>query len=330
MRRAGYAVRVLPVEGGSWEENPTDACLEFIRRDLRWCQGNMQYLRLLGLPGLRPVSRVQLVLAILMFLASPAWVALMTLSGPALRSGRRPRGPWWTADLGLDALRSHHDHGLRPQARDPDRSAPDPGRPAGLWWRLARPDKHPDGGPGLHPAGPGDGHCPQPVYRRTDDGARAWPGEPSAAPATGSTWGEALTELWPQTLVGLSALLWLGATAGAMAFWFSPFFLGALLAVPLAVVSATPWLGRHLTRLGLWRIPEETAPEPLLRALGLSALAALQSNQSHTTTDARLSPSGQQVGQQGDLVTGGGRHLVTVRPGALATAGAGPGSTRDQ
>ena len=50
MRRAGYEVRVLPVEGMSWEENPP-TLIEYIRRDLRWCQGNMQYWRLAGLAG---------------------------------------------------------------------------------------------------------------------------------------------------------------------------------------------------------------------------------------------------------------------------------------
>ena len=44
MRRAGYEVRVLPDESGSWEENPP-TMFEFSTRDLRWCQGNMQYLQ---------------------------------------------------------------------------------------------------------------------------------------------------------------------------------------------------------------------------------------------------------------------------------------------
>ncbi|MDN3721688.1 glucans biosynthesis glucosyltransferase MdoH [Roseibium salinum] len=77
MRRAGYEVRVLPLETGSYEVNPPHL-LEFIRRDLRWCQGNLQYRRLLTLPGLKPVSRAQLVLAILMFLGSPAWIGFMS------------------------------------------------------------------------------------------------------------------------------------------------------------------------------------------------------------------------------------------------------------
>ena len=67
MRRAGYEVRVLPDEDLGWEENPP-TLLEFIRRDIRWCQGNMQYWHFLALPGLKFVSRYQLAFAILMFL----------------------------------------------------------------------------------------------------------------------------------------------------------------------------------------------------------------------------------------------------------------------
>ena len=78
MRRAGYEVRVLPEERGSWEENPP-TMLEFARRDVRWCQGNMQYLKLLNLPGLYPMSRFQLVWAILMFIGIPAWTLMIAL-----------------------------------------------------------------------------------------------------------------------------------------------------------------------------------------------------------------------------------------------------------
>src|SRR6202165_4831266 len=73
MRAAGYAVRVLPQEDLGWEENPP-TLLEFVRRDLRWCQGNMQYWRFLALPGAKPVSRYQLALGMLMFIGSPGAV----------------------------------------------------------------------------------------------------------------------------------------------------------------------------------------------------------------------------------------------------------------
>jgi membrane glycosyltransferase len=76
MRRAGYEVRVYPLEDESYEENPP-TLIDFIGRDLRWCAGNMQYLSLLSLPGLKFTSRVQLCLAILMFTGAPAWALLM-------------------------------------------------------------------------------------------------------------------------------------------------------------------------------------------------------------------------------------------------------------
>ncbi|MEP3266265.1 MAG: glucans biosynthesis glucosyltransferase MdoH [Hyphomicrobiales bacterium] len=79
MRRAGYECRVLAEEGGSYEENPPHI-LEFIRRDLRWCHGNMQYLKLLSEPDLKPTSRVQLVLAILMFTSAPAWMTFVSVA----------------------------------------------------------------------------------------------------------------------------------------------------------------------------------------------------------------------------------------------------------
>ena len=69
---------MLPEEIGSWEENPP-TLLDFMRRDLRWCQGNLQYLRLLGMPGLQPISRFQLAWAILMFIGIPAWTLLIAL-----------------------------------------------------------------------------------------------------------------------------------------------------------------------------------------------------------------------------------------------------------
>ena len=99
MRAAGYDVRVLPQEDLGWEENPP-TLLEFIRRDLRWCQGNMQYWRFLWLPGLKPVSRYQLALAILMFIGSPAWIGLLVLGTLAVAFSDTPAS-FIRADAGM-------------------------------------------------------------------------------------------------------------------------------------------------------------------------------------------------------------------------------------
>ncbi len=78
MRRAGFEVRVYPYEDSSWEENPP-TLTEYIRRDLRWCEGNLQYINLITLPHLKLISRLQLTLAIFMFLGSPAWILMMVI-----------------------------------------------------------------------------------------------------------------------------------------------------------------------------------------------------------------------------------------------------------
>ncbi len=49
---------------------------------------------------------------------------------------------------------------------------------------------------------------------------------------------------------------------------------GPLLAVPLAVITAWPSLGSALARIGVGRLPEETAPPSALAALALPALTA--------------------------------------------------------
>ena len=97
MRRAGYEVRVYPIEDQSWEENPP-TLVEFLQRDLRWCAGNMQYVHLLSMPGLKFTSRVQLLLAILMFTGAPAWMLLI-----GLVVWRFGSDPWliWTIDTSL-------------------------------------------------------------------------------------------------------------------------------------------------------------------------------------------------------------------------------------
>src|SRR5262249_5221156 len=76
MRRAGYEVRVLRDRARAWEQTPPTPA-EFLRRDLRWCQGNMQYWPFLRWPGMKFVSRYQLIFAILMFIGSPAWIGML-------------------------------------------------------------------------------------------------------------------------------------------------------------------------------------------------------------------------------------------------------------
>lgn len=76
MRRAGYQVWDLPCGEGSFEELPSNV-FDYARRDRRWCQGNLQHLRLLTEPGLHPVSRLHLLFGALAFIVSPLWLCLL-------------------------------------------------------------------------------------------------------------------------------------------------------------------------------------------------------------------------------------------------------------
>jgi len=49
---------------------------------------------------------------------------------------------------------------------------------------------------------------------------------------------------------------------------------GPALAIPFAMISASPWLGRLSTRIGIGRIPEEIARPAELQALALTATEA--------------------------------------------------------
>jgi membrane glycosyltransferase len=78
LRRAGWSVRFLPRIRGSYEETPA-TLIDHILRDRRWCQGNLQHLRLLSARGFRAVSRFHLLHGAIGYLMSPIWFALLVM-----------------------------------------------------------------------------------------------------------------------------------------------------------------------------------------------------------------------------------------------------------
>ncbi|MEM6276974.1 MAG: glucans biosynthesis glucosyltransferase MdoH [Pseudomonadota bacterium] len=78
LRRAGWSVRFEPRVTGSFEETP-QTLIDYALRDRRWCQGNLQHLRLLTARGFHPVSRFHLLQGAFAFLLSPAWFVLLVI-----------------------------------------------------------------------------------------------------------------------------------------------------------------------------------------------------------------------------------------------------------
>jgi membrane glycosyltransferase len=79
MRRAGWHVWVVYDMPGSWEEMPP-TLLEELRRDRRWCHGNLQHSRLFLAQGLHPAHRALFMAGVMSYVSSALWFAFLLLS----------------------------------------------------------------------------------------------------------------------------------------------------------------------------------------------------------------------------------------------------------
>ena len=253
IRRAGYEVRVMAEESQSFEENPP-SLVDFIRRELRWMNGNLQYLRLLRMPGLKPVSRIQLVLAILMYVSAPAWMAFI-LIGAAMMAlpGQLNAVP---AVTGLALFATILTLSLSPKIM-------------GLAQVLARPERRAAYGGGTRVA---IGGLIEMVFSMLTApivalaltrfaiglmfGQRiGWSAQQRSRDRL--EWSEAARVLWPQSVIGLALCVWFATFAPWALIFGAPILLALGGAIPIAVLSAQPSLGRWSRRTGLFDIPED-------------------------------------------------------------------------
>jgi membrane glycosyltransferase len=263
MRRAGFECRVLPQESGSYEDNPP-TLLEFTRRDLRWCQGNMQYWALLGMKGLKPMSRFQLLWAIMMFIGVPAFTAIIGLSALKPLDGEDINAFPAASALGLYAvfLAMY----LAPKLVGFVDIALTPGG-------LAR-----YGGARRFLAGAllelgfsfllGAATTLRTslfMFGLLFGRSVIWNGQ--ARDAHALSLATATRGLWPQMVFGLFLFATAAVLAPGVILWSLPLTAGYLLAVPFAIVSASPALRMWLARNGLCALPEDLEPPAILTAL---------------------------------------------------------------
>jgi membrane glycosyltransferase len=269
MRRAGYEVRIYPQEDSSWEENPP-TLTEYIHRDLRWCEGNLQYVNLLTLNNLRPVNRFQLILAIAMFFGSPAWIALILFFTIAIGMSATP-----AALVDVDYFSILLIVTL-------------------VMWYLPKI------------AGAVDVLLQTPKSKSFGGRLRfsislllemmfsllmtpiAWLNHTififSLAFGKKGGWSaqtrddhsisalQALQQFWLHTLLGLTLASILYFTHPETLVYGILFFGGLVFAIPLAIITSQPWLGSLMIRSQLLSLPEEIMPPAELSPLQLSAL----------------------------------------------------------
>ncbi|TLU72340.1 glucans biosynthesis glucosyltransferase MdoH [Lichenicoccus roseus] len=275
MRRAGWAIHMVPGLPGSYEESPP-SLTDIAIRDRRWCQGNLQHAKVLPARGLHWVSRLHLMMGIGSYVTSPLWLVFL-LCGIAI---------------------SVQSHFLRPEyfgatkSLFPNWPRVDPVlaryvfigtmaillAPKLFAWIALLFDRQARRGSGgalrsllsvLIETLVGGLVAPIAMLIQTggvlsilagrDSGWNAQRRDDGRVP-----WREVWRGYWRHMLFGLvlTAIAW--TVSPALFLWMTPVLLGLVLAVPLAAITADRAPGLGLARLGLLRIPEEVATPPIL------------------------------------------------------------------
>ena len=283
MRRAGWGIHMAPQLGGSFEECPP-TLTDYAMRDRRWCQGNLQHMKVLPARGLHWVSRMHLLVGIGSYITAPLWLMflligiLISLQAQYIRPEYFPAGaslfPHWPAQ---DPVRAAYVFaGTMAMLVMPKL----------LGYLAMLPRRSTRRGIGgairgflsviieivisalIAPVmmlmqvravaeilmGRDSGWSAQ----RRDDGSLSWP--------------DLIRQYAFPTVLGLLLAAAAYAVSTPLLLWMSPVVAGLILAIPVVAMTSHPRIGRFLRRWGFLLTPEErTVPAVLSRANALAA-----------------------------------------------------------
>ena len=278
MRRAGWSVWIAYDLPGSYEEMPPNL-LDELKRDRRWCQGNLQNFRLFFTRGLHPAHRAVFMTGVMAYLSAPLWFLFLALSTALLYVNTNVEPVYFTES-----------HQLFPQ------------------W----PEWHPEWAMRLFGVTAGLLFLPKILAtllilfrkreRRAFGGGAAlivslfvemlfsallapvrmlfhtrfvvsallgiaiqWKSPPREDAAT--PWGEAIFRHGIGTLLGAGWLYSIYKLNPELITWLIPVAGSLLISIPLSVFSSRASWGRAARYAPLFLIPEESAPPPELKRL---------------------------------------------------------------
>ena len=283
MRRAGYQVWVVQDLVGSYEQQPPNL-LEELKRDRRWCQGNLQNAQLIAEPGLHGVHRAMFLTGAMAYLSAPMWLAFIIVStGIWLFTGVDATASAAGASLtgGTSSMLPHVVRHIAPLWLATAIMLMLP-RVLGVLAIVQRGEAPAYGGTRalvlgtLMEAGLSTLQAPVRMVAHSMfvfvalTGIKLdWRSPPREA--NDVLWREALERFGSiSAIVGALAIVALARHAGAL-LWLAPVGVPLLLSVPLVVLTSRVSLGEQLRGQGLLITPEELRAPAVLRRAWLHA-----------------------------------------------------------
>lgn len=253
IRKAGYEVWSDYDLEGSYEESPPHL-LASLKRDRRWCHGNMQHIWFLFSRGLTNSSRINILVGIMAYASSPLWL-LFLLFSPILFMGGDPQArSAFLFGLAMFFL-------LVPKALAAD-----------ILLSGKSPVKHTTGkslkllastiaetfysmllAPILML------FYTEFVWSSFFGKAAGW-GRQKRSDEEGPAWEDCIAVHWVHTLLALVAGVIVAWLLPAMLPWLSLVIIGPILAIPFTRVTASNRLGLASRKRGWFVIPEEIQP----------------------------------------------------------------------
>jgi membrane glycosyltransferase len=286
MRRGGWATHMVPYLSGSYEEGPP-TLTDLLIRDRRWCQGNLQHAKIVTTPGLHWVSRMHMMIGIGHYFTAPMWAMLMLIGVAIPLLGRdaidlaaeipfSPMRYWhvrgdnsmlWVFVFTMAVLLAPKMLGYLALLFDGKERRACGGAVRALLSILIET---------LLAAL----MAPVVMYRQSRGVAEVLAGKDSGWDAQQRD-DDKIS--WPTLIRGYGGLSLFGLMAGWMAYevspslaaWMAPVVIGMVVSIPVVALTSQRGVGDALSRWGVFRIPEETAPpRVLVRAIELRRAAA--------------------------------------------------------
>ncbi len=275
MRRAGWGVWIAYDLPGSYEELPPNL-LDELKRDRRWCQGNLMNFRLFLVKGMHPVHRAVFLTGVMSYLSAPLWFFFLVLSTALLAVHKLmepqyffqprqlyPAWPQWHPDQAVALFSTTIVLLFLPKLLSVILIWAQDARPFGGRLRLllsmlgemlfsvllapVRMVFHT-----IFVTAAFLGWSVQWKSPQRDDDA--------------TPWSEAMSHHGPQMLLGLIWTLGVAWLDPRFLWWLSPIVVSLMLSAPVSVISSRTSLGLWSRRHQYFLIPEEYLPPRELQA----------------------------------------------------------------